>query len=258
MDELASGINRMAEALLSAREELQQSIDQATEDVQQNLETIEIQNIELDLARKEALEASRIKSEFLANMSHEIRTPLNGILGFTQLLQKSDLTPRQQDYLGTIEKSADSLLGIINEILDFSKIEAGKLVLDTIPFNLRDLIEDTLTILAPAAHTKQLELVSLVYRDTPLSLVGDPLRLKQVLTNRSATPSSSPTKAPSPCAMVEDDNGERAQLRISVQDTGIGLTDQDCVRCSRPSARRTTPCRASPAAPASAWSSPSG
>ena len=143
MDELASGINRMAEALLSAREELQQSIDQATEDVQQNLETIEIQNIELDLARKEALEASRIKSEFLANMSHEIRTPLNGILGFTQLLQKSDLTPRQQDYLGTIEKSADSLLGIINEILDFSKIEAGKLVLDTIPFNLRDLIEDT-------------------------------------------------------------------------------------------------------------------
>jgi len=228
MDELASGINRMAEALLSAREELQQSIDQATEDVQQNLETIEIQNIELDLARKEALEASRIKSEFLANMSHEIRTPLNGILGFTQLLQKSDLTPRQQDYLGTIEKSADSLLGIINEILDFSKIEAGKLVLDTIPFNLRDLIEDTLTILAPAAHTKQLELVSLVYRDTPLSLVGDPLRLKQVLTNLISNAIKFTNEGTIAVrAMVEDDNGERAQLRISVQDTGIGLTDQD-------------------------------
>lgn len=228
MDELASGINRMAEALLSAREELQQSIDQATADVQQNLETIEIQNIELDLARKEALEASRIKSEFLANMSHEIRTPLNGILGFTQLLQKSDLTPRQQDYLRTIEKSADSLLGIINEILDFSKIEAGKLVLDTIPFNLRDLIEDTLTILAPAAHTKQLELVSLVYRDTPLSLVGDPLRLKQVLTNLISNAIKFTNEGTIAVrAMVEDDNGERAQLRISVQDTGIGLTDQD-------------------------------
>lgn len=228
MDELAAGINRMAEALLSAREELQQSIDQATEDVQQNLETIEIQNIELDLARKEALEASRIKSEFLANMSHEIRTPLNGILGFTHLLQKSDLTPRQQDYLSTIEKSADSLLGIINEILDFSKIEAGKLVLDSIPFNLRDLIEDTLTILGPAAHSKHLELVSLVYRDTPLSLVGDPLRLKQVLTNLVSNAIKFTNEGTIVVrAMVEDERGDRAQLRISVQDTGIGLTDQD-------------------------------
>ncbi|MCQ4275263.1 response regulator [Stutzerimonas degradans] len=228
MDELASGINRMAEALLSAREELQQSIDQATADVQQNLETIEIQNIELDLARKEALEASRIKSEFLANMSHEIRTPLNGILGFTHLLQKSDLTPRQQDYLSTIEKSADNLLGIINEILDFSKIEAGKLVLDSVPFNLRDLIEDTLTILAPAAHTKQLELVSLVYRDTPLSLVGDPQRLKQVLTNLVSNAIKFTNEGTIAVrAMIEEESAERAQLRISVQDTGIGLTDQD-------------------------------
>ena len=228
MDELASGINRMAEALFSAREELQQSIDQATEDVQQNLETIEIQNIELDLARKEALEASRIKSEFLANMSHEIRTPLNGILGFTHLLQKSDLSPRQQDYLATIEKSADSLLSIINEILDFSKIEAGKLVLDSVPFNLRDLIEDTLTILGPAAHAKNLELVSLVYRDTPLSLVGDPLRLKQVLTNLLSNAIKFTNEgAVVVRAMVEDERNDRAQLRISVQDTGIGLTDQD-------------------------------
>ena len=228
MDEVAAGINRMAEALLSAREELQQSIDQATEDVQQNLETIEIQNIELDLARKEALEASRIKSEFLANMSHEIRTPLNGILGVTHLLQKSDLTPRQQDYLSTIEKSADSLLGIINEILDFSKIEAGKLVLDSIPFNLRDLIEDTLTILGPAAHAKHLELVSLIYRDTPLSLIGDPLRIKQVLTNLVSNAIKFTNEGTVVVrAMVEDERADRAQLRISVQDTGIGLTDQD-------------------------------
>jgi two-component system sensor histidine kinase BarA len=228
LDELAAGINRMAETLQNAQEELQHSVDQATEDVRQNLETIEIQNIELDLARKEALEASRIKSEFLANMSHEIRTPLNGILGFTHLLQKSELTPRQLDYLGTIEKSADSLLGIINEILDFSKIEAGKLVLDSIPFNLRDLLQDTLTILAPAAHAKQLELVSLVYRDTPLALIGDPLRLKQILTNlvSNAIKFTREGTIVARAEMVED-HEDSVQLRISVQDTGIGLSEQD-------------------------------
>ena len=196
--------------------------------MRQNLETIEIQNIELDLARKEALEASRIKSEFLANMSHEIRTPLNGILGFTHLLQKSELTPRQLDYLGTIEKSADSLLGIINEILDFSKIEAGKLVLDSIPFNLRDLLQDTLTILAPAAHAKQLELVSLVYRDTPLSLVGDPLRLKQILTNLVSNAIKFTREGTIVArAMLEEEHEDSVQLRISIQDTGIGLSNQD-------------------------------
>ncbi|MFI8747870.1 response regulator [Pseudomonas sp. NPDC077186] len=228
LDELAAGINRMAEALQNAQEELQHSIEQATEDVRQNLETIEIQNIELDFARKEALEASRIKSEFLANMSHEIRTPLNGILGFTNLLQKSELSPRQQDYLATIEKSADSLLGIINEVLDFSKIEAGKLVLESIPFNLRDLLQDTLTILAPAAHEKQLELVSLIYRDTPLALRGDPLRLKQVLTNLVSNAIKFTREGTIVMrAMVEDESADRAQLRISVMDTGIGLTDDD-------------------------------
>ncbi|MNS24291.1 Signal transduction histidine-protein kinase BarA [compost metagenome] len=228
LDELASGINRMAGTLQNAQEELQHSIDQATEDVRQNLETIEIQNIELDLARKEALEASRIKSEFLANMSHEIRTPLNGILGFTHLLQKSELTPRQLDYLDTIEKSADSLLGIINEILDFSKIEAGKLVLDHIPFNLRDLLQDTLTILAPAAHAKQLELVSLVYRDTPLSLVGDPLRLKQILTNLVSNAIKFTREGTIVArAMLEEEHEDTVQLRISIQDTGIGLSNQD-------------------------------
>ncbi|WP_047337550.1 response regulator [Pseudomonas protegens] len=228
LDELASGINRMASTLQNAQEELQHSIDQATEDVRQNLETIEIQNIELDLARKEALEASRIKSEFLANMSHEIRTPLNGILGFTHLLQKSELTPRQLDYLGTIEKSADSLLGIINEILGFSKIEAGKLVLDSIPFNLRDLLQDTLTILAPAAHAKQLELVSLVYRDTPLSLVGDPLRLKQILTNLVSNAIKFTREGTIVArAMLEEEHEDSVQLRISIQDTGIGLSNQD-------------------------------
>ncbi|MFD2404561.1 response regulator [Azorhizophilus paspali] len=228
LDELAAGINRMAEVMQHAQEEMQNSIDQATEDVRQNLETIEIQNIELDMARREALEASRIKSEFLANMSHEIRTPLNGIIGFTNLLQKCELTPRQHDYLNTIQKSADSLLDIINEILDFSKIEAGKLVLEHTPFNLRELIQDTLTILAPAAHAKHLELVSLIYRDTPLALNGDPQRLRQVLTNLISNAIKFTNEGTIAVrAMVEDIGEEFAQLRISVHDTGIGLSQED-------------------------------
>ncbi|MFZ2319368.1 MAG: response regulator [Pseudomonas sp.] len=228
LDQLGAGINRMAEALQNAQEELQHSVDQATEDVRQNLETIEIQNIELDMARKEALEASRIKSEFLANMSHEIRTPLNGIIGFTNLLQKGELSPRQHDYLGTISQSADSLLGIINEILDFSKIEAGKLVLESIPFNLRDLLQDTLTLLAPAAHAKDLELLSLIYRDTPLSLVGDPMRIKQVLTNLASNAIKFTQEGTIIArAMLEDETDDRVQLRISVQDTGVGLSEED-------------------------------
>lgn len=228
LDQLAAGINRMAEALQNAQEELQHSIEQATEDVRQNLETIEIQNIELDISRKEALENSRLKSEFLANMSHEIRTPLNGIIGFTNLLQKSDLSPRQQDYLDTISQSADTLLVIINEILDFSKIEAGKLVLENIPFNLRDLLQDTLTLLAPAAHAKHLELLSLVYRDTPMTLIGDPQRLKQILTNLASNAIKFTREGTIIArAMLIDETDEHVQLRISVQDSGIGLSDDD-------------------------------
>ncbi|HEY8330260.1 MAG TPA: response regulator [Pseudomonas sp.] len=228
LDEVASGINRMAESLQSAQEELQHNVEQATEDLRNTMETIEVQNIELTMARKEALEASRIKSEFLANMSHEIRTPLNGILGFTNLLHKTGLDSRQQDYLLTIQKSADNLLAIINEVLDFSKIEAGKLVLEQAPFNLRDLIQDTLTILAPAAHEKNLELVCLIYRDTPQALVGDALRLKQVLTNLVSnaikfTHSGSIVVR----AMLEEDLVSHAQLRISVQDSGVGLSESE-------------------------------
>lgn len=225
LDELVNGINLMAQSMQQAQEELQSNIDQALYDAQHNLETIEIQNIELDLARKEAIQASRIKSEFLANMSHEIRTPLNGIIGFTQLLKKSDLTIRQEDYLNTIINSSESLLNIINEILDFSKIEAGKVVLDLAPFYVRDLIQDTLTLLAPGAHQKELELISFVYRDTPRTLIGDAQRIKQVVTNLIGNAIKF-TRAGSVVVrvMLEEESTEFAQLRISVQDTGIGMS----------------------------------
>ncbi len=226
-EQLESGLNQMAAALSQAQAEMQQNIDQATEDLRETLETIEIQNIELDFARKEALEASRIKSEFLANMSHEIRTPLNGIIGFTELLLKSPLPRQQRDHLTTIRKSSEILLTIINDILDFSKIEAGKLVLDRVPFQLRDIVEEVMVMLAPAAHDKNLDLVPLVYQDVPDNLMGDPLRVKQIITNlvNNAIKFTQTGEVVLRASLDEEDEKEnKVTLRLSVTDSGVGLS----------------------------------
>ena len=226
-EQLESGLNAMAEELSKAQAEMQQNIDQATEDLRETLETIEIQNIELDFARKEALEASRIKSEFLANMSHEIRTPLNGIIGFTELLLKSPLPRQQRDHLSTIRKSSEILLTIINDILDFSKIEAGKLILDRVPFQLRDIVEEVMVMLAPAAHAKNLDLVPLVYNDVPDNIMGDPLRVKQVITNlvNNAIKFTQTGEVVLRASLEEEEtDSNRVTLRLSITDSGVGLS----------------------------------
>lgn len=226
-EQLESGLNEMASELSQAQAEMQQNIDQATSDLRQTLETIEIQNIELDLARKEALDASRIKSEFLANMSHEIRTPLNGIIGFTELLLKSPVPRQHRDHLNTIRKSSEILLTIINDILDFSKIEAGKLILDRIPFQLRDIIEEVMVMLAPEAHRKNLDLVALVYQDVPDNIMGDPLRVKQIITNliNNAIKFTQTGEVVLRASLEDEDpDNQRATLRLSVTDSGVGLS----------------------------------
>jgi two-component system sensor histidine kinase BarA len=222
---LESGINTMARSLQDIHSKMQSNINKATADLRKTLKTIEIQNLELDLARKEAENATNVKSEFLASMSHELRTPLNGILGFIHLLGKTSLNENQDDYVQTIQKSATSLLAIINDILDFSKIEAGKLVLDLIKMDIRECIEDCLTLLAPGAHSKALEIVPFIYSDVPERIIADPLRIKQVITNLVGNAIKFTTTGSVVIrVMVENETNETITLCIKITDTGIGMS----------------------------------
>ncbi|WP_373091020.1 ATP-binding protein [Zhongshania sp.] len=225
--EIAEELNLLNNAQQNELQELQRNIEQSNTDLRETLETVEVQNIELDLARREAINASRIKSEFLANTSHEIRTPLNGIIGFSNILLKSELEIRQREAIETINSSANSLLTIINDILDFSKLEAGKLVLDSAPVNLRELIEDTLQILAPGATDKSLELILTIQRGCPKTVLADALRLKQILTNLINNAIKF-TQAGHILINVlsSDHNEQHAAVTIQVSDTGIGLSKE--------------------------------
>ncbi|MBL5826936.1 two-component sensor histidine kinase BarA [Serratia fonticola] len=224
---LKNGINSMAMSLTAYHEEMQQNIDQATSDLRETLEQMEIQNVELDLAKKRAQEAARIKSEFLANMSHELRTPLNGVIGFTRQTLKTDLSATQTDYLQTIERSANNLLTIINDVLDFSKLEAGKLILEHIPFSLRETLDEVLVLLAPSAHDKGLELTLDVQNDVPEQVIGDSLRLQQVITNLLGNAVKF-TETGNIDIRVELRNQLERQVELEVQihDTGIGIAER--------------------------------
>jgi two-component system, NarL family, sensor histidine kinase BarA len=233
--ELADTINDMANSLDIAQQDLQNHINQSTQDLTQTLETIEIKNIELEIARKEAIEGSRIKSEFLANTSHEIRTPLNGILGFVSLALKTDIDEQQRDYLHTIRDSAENLLTVINGVLDFSKLESGKLTLEYAPLSLRQTLDDTLHILAADAHEKNIQLISYVDSKIPNNLLGDSLRLKQILSNLVRNAIKFSTQG----SIIVRANSVSLQethllVKISISDQGRGLSKAEQANLFKP------------------------
>ena len=185
--------------------------------------------------RKKAEEATKAKSDFLANMSHEIRTPMNAVIGMVHLALKTDLTAKQYDYLKKVDSSAKSLLGIINDILDFSKIEAGKLDMESVDFQLEDTLDNISTLVGIKTQEKGLELLFKTAASVPTALVGDPLRLGQILINLSNNAVKF-TDAGEIVISTESVKKDKAQvtLKFSVQDTGVGMTSEQAAKLFQP------------------------
>jgi len=226
---------RSEERLRKAKEDLELRVQERTAELEQRSAELMLRNQQLADASEQAKVASRLKSEFLANMSHEIRTPMNAIIGLCNVLLRTGLHPRQNEYAGNIKDSANALLTVINDILDFSKIEAGRLDLEMVDFDLVKVVESVCDLLATSARAKQLALMAYIDPDLPKQLRGDPERLRQVLLNLASNAIKfSERGAIVVRAELESLDSNVARVRFSVTDQGVGLSISEQARLFQP------------------------
>ncbi|NHQ85453.1 response regulator [Iodobacter sp. HSC-16F04] len=229
--EALSSQKELVEVLKRNEEVLEGRVSERTQALALLNHSLQVQKIELEKARIQSDQASRMKSDFLANMSHEIRTPMNAVIGMSYLVLKSNLTFKQRDYIEKIQKSGQHLLGIINDILDFSKIESGHLKIEMLDFNIDKLLEDLADLLLEKVNAKGLELVFDISSDVPRTLCGDALRLEQILINyaNNAIKFTDEGVIKLVCRVQEQDEAG-VLLYWEVSDTGIGISAEQLAR----------------------------
>ena len=221
---LAQGINRLAQRVQESNQNLESRVDKATKRLRSTLVHLEKQNQALDKARKRADNANTAKDEFLARMSHEIRTPLTSVSGFARLLDQTDLQVEQKEYTRIINLTSGLLLSIIDDILDYSKLESNAIELEEIPFEFENCVLDVLEMQTATAYEKGIELIPAIDPETPRFLIGDPVRLRQILTNivSNAIKFTSDGEV-SIVVTAHNQSSVESELQIVIKDTGAGI-----------------------------------
>jgi signal transduction histidine kinase/DNA-binding response OmpR family regulator len=218
---------RAERALRQSQEELERRVLERTKELADTNQVLQTEVIERKRAEEAAGAANRAKSEFLANMSHEVRTPMNGIIGMTGLALDTQLSGEQREYLGMVKTSADSLMQVLNDILDFSKMEAGKLEIEAIPYNLLDSLDGAIKVMAVRTQEKGIELIWEVMPDVPAAVIGDPGRLRQVLSNLIGNAIKFTAQGEIVVQVRKElQTEDELNLHLCVSDTGIGIPQE--------------------------------